>query len=256
MSGATNIRIGSGGPPTSGNWNYGLTTAGLTLEAFDRIQIRPTMLEPHHFASARQSINLELLSWSDEGFNFWETAFGTIPLIAGQATYTLPTNLVTITDMYYSQVNAGGAGVNQDRIMIPIERTQYAQIVNKLQQGVPTQYWLQMLYVPQVTIWEVPQAGQVAPGYVLGWYGLQQIQDANIGGVEAPDVHYRALEALTARLAFRLAEKFIPLSNPARSAVMQEKKGLADLAFANMARRDQEPGVTTIRANIGVYGRM
>lgn len=256
MSGATNIRIGSGGPPTSNSWNYGLTTAGLTLEAFDRIQMRPTMLDPHHFASARQSINLELLEFSNSGFNFWETAYGTIPLVNNQATYTLPPNLVTITEMFYSQVNAGGAGVNQDRIMIPITRTQYAQITNKLQPGVPTQYWLQMLYVPQVTIWEVPQAGQVAPGYVLGWYGLQQIQDANIGGVEAPDVHYRAIEALAARLTFRLAEKFVPFSLPTRAAILQEKKGLADQAFDNMARRDQEPGVTKISANIGVYGRI
>lgn len=255
MSG-TNIRIGSGGPQTSGTWDYGLTTAGLVLEAFDRIQLRPTQLEPHHFASARQSINLELMDWSNEGFNFWETAAGTIPLVANQATYTLPTNLVTITEMYFSQVNAGGAGVNQDRIMIPITRTQYAQIVNKLQQGIPTQYWLQMLYVPQITIWEVPQAGQVAPGYVLGWYGLQQIQDANIGGVEAPDVHYRALDALAARLTFRLAEKFLPFALPTRAAVMQEKKGLAEEAFNKMARRDQEPGVTTIRANISAYGRI
>lgn len=256
MSGATNIRIGSGGPASSGTWNYGQTTAGLVLEAFDRIQLRPAMLEPHHFASARQSLNLELLSWSNEGFNFWETAAGTIPLVPNQATYTLPTNLVTITEMFYSQVNAGGAGVNQDRIMVPITRTQYAQIVNKLQPGIPTQYWFQMLYVPQVTIWEVPQAGQVAPGYVLGWYGLQQIQDANIGGVEAPDVHYRALDALTARLTFRLAEKFIPQTAPTRTQLLQEKKMLADDAFDKMARRDQEPGVTQIRPNISAYGRI
>jgi hypothetical protein len=240
---------------SSGTYNFGLSNASIVFDAFDRIQLRPTQLDRHQLMSARTSLNLELLEWSNRGFNFWETTSGTINLAFNQATYTLPTSLVTLTELYYSAVNAS-TGVNQDRIMIPITRTQYAMIVNKLQQGIPTQYWFQMLQTPQVTIWEIPQAGAVAPNFVLNWYGLSQIKDANIAGGETPDIDYRAIEALITGLTLRLAEKFGPADPNARRALLMEKKAFADQAWDNMVRRDQEPGSTTYRPNIGVYGQM
>lgn len=241
---------------SSGTFNFQLPNASIVFEAFDRIQKRPTELDRHMIISARVSINLELLDWSNKGFNFWKTTSGSIQLIAGQATYTLPTNLVTLTDLYYSQIDTLGTGVNQDRTMIPITRGEYAMIVNKLQPGIPSQYWFQMLMTPQVTIWEVPANGQVAPNYLLSWYGLQQIQDANIASAETPDIHYRATEALISGLTLRLCEKFGPPDPNARMALMKEKKAIADLAWDNMTRRDQEPGPLTIRPNISAYGRL
>lgn len=241
---------------SSGTYGFSISNASVVFEALDRIGIRPTQVEPHHLISARLSINLEMLAWSNKGFPLWEVISGTIPLVAGQAVYTLPANLVTLTELWYSQVNAGGTGVNQDRIMIPITRTHYASIVNKLQTGIPTQYLYQMLSTPQVTVWEVPAAGAVAPGTVLQWYGLSQPQDANLGGGETPDIAYKATDALISGLALRLAEKFGPTEPNARKALLLEKKAFADDAWDNMVRRDQEPGATTFRPEMSSYGRM
>lgn len=241
---------------TSGLYNFGLSNSGTIFEAFDRAGIRPAMIDRHMMQSARNSLNLELLSWSNETFNFWKTTSGTINLITGQATYLLPVNLVTLEELYLTQVNGNGPGVNSDRIMTPMERTQYSEIPNKLQPGNPTSYWFQMVIPPQVTIWQPPQAGFASPTYVLSWYGLQQIQDATLSPNESPDIAVRASDALCARLTLRLAEKFGP-NNPAeRSMMIKEKAALAQVAWDNLQRRDQEPGPTTMRMNTEAYRRM
>lgn len=238
---------------SSGTYAFALPNASVIVEAFDRIKRRPTTIMRHEMLSARTSLNLEMIAWENAGFNFWKTTSGTINLVANQATYTLPANLVTLEEVYYSAVNQGGAGVNQDRIMVPITRTQYSQIVNKLQQGIPTQFWYEMLPLQQITIWEVPQAGQVAPQFVLGWFGLQQMQDANLGGGETPDVPRRAFDALCAKMTVRLCEKFGPEDG---GAMMKEKVALAEDAWAKLQNRDQEPGPILMRPNVQVYGRM
>lgn len=233
---------------TSGTYTFSPSVSGLVLEAFDRCQIRPPQVDRHMMDSARTSIQLALQDWTNQGFAFWELESGTINLVVNQAVYTFPSRLVTLTDLFYSNVNGNGAGVNQDRIMIPISRDIYASLTNKLQQGIPTQYWFQILTVPQVTIWQVPTVG--APNYVLGWYGLSRVQDANLGGGEIPDVPYRAIDTLCADLARRLSEKFKP-------EIWQAKDTIFQRSWENMVRRDQEPGMTlSYQPNVQVYGRM
>lgn len=239
----------------SGTYNFGLTNSSVVIEAFDRIGMPPNTLEQHHFISARNSMNLELIEWENAGFNFWKLTSGVVDLVANQATYTLPTNLVTLEEVYYSSVNALGSGVDGDRIMTAITRTDYSMLTNKLQAGIPTQFWFQMLVPPQITFWEVPAPGQVAPNFVIKWYGLQQMQDVAGYGGEVPDVPRRGLDALCAKMAFRLCEKFGPKGQE-RQALMMEKKLLADNAWNMLQRRDQEPGPIRFVPNIGAYGRM
>lgn len=232
---------------SSGTFDFGLTNGSLITEAFDRINIEPPQITRHRLMSARTSLNLLFIEFENQGFNFWKTTGGTIPLVVNQAVYTLPTNLVTLEEVWYSNVNGGGAGVNQDRILTPMTRTDYAQRTNKLQQGIPTQYWFQMIAPPQLTLWQVPSIG--APSYVVNWYGLQQMQDANLGGGEAPDVLRRSWDALCAGMAKRLAQKFAPSLYAARKDDFAE-------AWGAMTRRDQEPGPTTYQVNPSIWARM
>jgi len=244
--------------PSSGTYNFAtqFSNSGVILEAFDRIQRPPPTVMRHEMLSARNSLNLEMIEFENEGFNFWKTTNGTINLLANTPTYPMPANLVTVEEMYYSTVNALGTGVNSDRWLVPMTRTEFAMITNKAQPGIPTRFWYQMLAVPQVTFWQIPQAGQVAPNYVVNWFGLQQMQDANLGSNETPDVPRRALDALCARLTLRLAEKFLP-QNQMRAILLQEKKLLADEAWYKLQRRDQEPGVVMrYTPNVSIYGRM
>ncbi len=239
---------------TSGTFGFAPSNASVLFEAFDRIRIRPPLVDRHMLASGRMSMNLELLDWSNTGFNLWKEVSGTIPLVPATATYDMPVNLVTVSEMYYSTVNGDGSGVNEDRIMVPITRTQFAMIPNKLQQGQPTQFWFQMLYQPLVTFWQVPFVG--APNYVMNWFGLQQIEDVGIATGEIPDVIYRGLEAFTAKLALRLFDKFGP-NDPNMAALMLRRlTTAADAAWANFLTRDQETGPLLIQPNVGVYGQI
>lgn len=241
----------------SGTTAFNLSNADVVFEAFDRIRVRPTAITRHHIMSARNSINLELIDWNvKNGPNLWKIVGPTtINLVTGQLVYTLPTNLVAITELWYSTVNGNGAGINNDRIMVPITRTQYAMLPNKGQQGIPTQFWFQPLgpaNPPQFTIWETAQAG--APNYVLNYFGLQRIQDANVGSGETPDVTFRGLEALCAGVAKRLKTKFMdPALFPVLGPIIDED---ARVAWENFAAQDQENGPMLMQPNVGAYGRI
>ena len=232
---------------SSGTFNFLLTNGSVVLEAFDRIQIRPTQIDPHMMISARTSMNLEFIDWEDAGFNFWKTTAGQIDLQAANGTYVLPANLVTLEEAWYSIPNANGSGVSQDRILVPTSRTAYASLTNKEQQGIVTQYWFQMLVPPQITFWQVPAIG--APTAVVRWFGLQQMEDANLGGGEAPNVPRRAYETLISAMTRRLAEKFRPEQYDAKLKIFEG-------AWERMTRRDQEPGPISYSPNVGIYGRM
>ena len=237
---------------SSGTQTFFLSNSELVFEAFDRCQVRPTEITRHHLISARRSMNLELLDWSNKGINLWEMVQAQLTLIAGQPTYTLPQNLVTVTEMYFSTVNANGAGFNSDRIMIPITRTQYAQIPNKLQPGTPTQYWLERLEAPVMTIWQPPFQG--GPAYVINYNYLQRIDDAGLATGETPDVPYRALEALCCGLAKRVAKKFAPAG--LRQQIVAETASDFTEAWNNFITNDQEDGPMIMQPNVGGYGRM
>lgn len=239
---------------SSGTYNFALSNAELIFEAFDRCRIRPSAITRHHMMSARNSINLELISWDiKNGPNLWKIVGPTtINLVQGQLTYTLPANLVMLTELWYTAVNANGAGYNSDRIMVPLTRTQYAMLPNKSQPGTPTQFWYQQLTTPQLTIWQPAQ--NPAPNYVLNYYGLQRIQDANLGSGETPDVVYRGLEALCSGLALRLADKFMDTSLMEMLYPRLEKQ--AETAWNSFASQDQEQGPTIVQPNIAGYGKI
>lgn len=233
----------------SGTFGFNPGDTAVVFEAFDRIGVRPPQVDRHMMFSARDSLNYLFIEWENNGVQLWKVVSGTIDLVPGQASYDMPASLVTLTEAWYSQPNGLGAGIPSDRILTPMTRTQYAMLPNKLQEGTPTQYWYQMLATPVLTLWQVPSSGAGAPTYVVNWYGLQQMDDATLGSGETPNVVRRALGALTAGMAFKLAEKFAPPR-------MAEKKALYDQAWTNMATRDQELGPTVIQPTAGVYGRI
>ena len=232
------------GQPTSGLHDFRLSNADVLIEAFGRLGISPDNLSREHMISGRSALNLELESWSNAGLNLWTFTSAVIPLVPGTATYALPDNLVTVTDIYYTPT--GGL----DRALDPMTRTEYAGLVNKLQPGLPTLYWFRMLGTPLITLWQVP----LVPAS-LTWFGYLRVQDANLPSGEVPQVQYRAIDALCAKLALRLCEKFGPKKPVARAKMMQEKRNRADEAWAKLQRRDQELGSTKIRPNMS-YSRM
>jgi hypothetical protein len=84
----------------SGTFNYNPSLGELTLYAFNLCGIRNTALLQEHMESARMASNLLLGRWSSEGVNLWTVTRQTVPLVAGQSTYSVPGNNIVMLDTY------------------------------------------------------------------------------------------------------------------------------------------------------------
>lgn len=247
---------------TSGTYLYNPSIADLFLEAFGRINIFGAQITRDHIFHARRSTNLMFVAWANRGIALWAIDLQTISLAAGQATYTVDPATIAVLDVYYSQVNGGGVGVNADRIMTPMSRTEYAEIPNKLQTGTPTRYWFEKLAVetpaggalsgPTMTIWQPALPSQIAPNFVINFYRFRRMQDAVPQMGQQPDIHYRFLDAFAAELAVRLAQKFKPelLANPNNSLERSKKE-----TWDEAVETDQEDAPLTITPMLGGYWR-
>src|SRR5262245_5434056 len=86
------------------------TNAAGVFEADSRCGIRGTALQQHHMADARRSLTLTLQSWANKGKNLFTLEQKVIQLVTGQATYSIPPEVVSITDAYYNTVSLIGPG--------------------------------------------------------------------------------------------------------------------------------------------------
>ncbi|MGO8916212.1 MAG: hypothetical protein ACLQJR_09920 [Stellaceae bacterium] len=89
---------------TSGTTAFALSGADLVLEAFDRLQIRPSEITADHMVSARRSLNLVQARWANRGTNLWKVDAAqspvTIALVEGVATYDLDPGTIMLLDCY------------------------------------------------------------------------------------------------------------------------------------------------------------
>ena len=84
---------------TSGTATFNLSFLELAEEAWERASGGSTELRSgYDLKTARRSLNLLLISWASRGINLWTVEQGSIPLVAGTATYDLPLDTVDLLD--------------------------------------------------------------------------------------------------------------------------------------------------------------
>jgi hypothetical protein len=223
---------------TSGAFTYSPDLGELTLYAFNLAGVRPTALTQAHMESARMAANMVNARWSAMGVNLWAVDLQAIPLIPGNNTYSVPASTIAILDAYVT--NAGG----QDRIIMPVSRTEYASYPNKTQQGAVTTYWFDRLLAPTITFYLTPDGTYPSASY----YRVRQIQDARLPGGIAPELPFYFLEAYALALAQRLAMIWMP-GNAAGL------KTLADEAYEIAANQNTEQAAFYITPMITPYFR-
>ena len=91
MSNPTNV---------SGTYNFDPSLGEMTLYAYNLIGVRNTAIVQEHMESARMASNMLLGRWSSQGVNLWQVTRQSIPLVAGQPTYNVPNNNITMLDTY------------------------------------------------------------------------------------------------------------------------------------------------------------
>lgn len=171
----------------------------LMEEAFERAGLE--MRSGYDLATARRSFNMLTLEWQNRGLNLFTIEQGTLPLVAGTAEYTLPTDTI---DLIEYQVRSG-TGENQlDQNMERISVSTYAKQASKNRTGKPTQIYVHRgASSVTATIWPVPDSSS----YTLMYYRLKGIDGVSTGLGTTASVPPRFIPALTAGLAYHIALK-------------------------------------------------
>jgi hypothetical protein len=190
---------------TTSTTAFNLDFAELAEEAWERAGRE--MRSGYDLRTARRSLNLMTVEWSNRGLNLWTIDEGTVDLVQGTATYALPADTIDLLD-HVIRTGSGNASTQSDLSITRISVSTYSSIPNKLQQARPIQVWIQRLRDnPQITVWPVPDQGTVGgPYYIFKYWRLRRIQDAG-NGAETEDVNFRFLPAMAAGLAYHIAMK-------------------------------------------------
>ena len=203
---------------TSNTYNFNPIVGSLALNAFSRCGVKRTEVLAQHMEDAYLECNLMQADWGADGITWWTVELVVQPLTPAAATYAVPTNVVSVLDVYISP-NNGQSG--QNRLILPFSRTDYASLANPAQEGFPTSFWWNRTIPSTITLWPVPDNNTT---YVMSYYAYTQNQDAVLrqGGNAA--VPYFWLNAYIADLAHRLSRIYAP-------ALEQQRKVDRDEAY-------------------------
>jgi hypothetical protein len=193
--------------------------------------------------SARMATNMMLARWANQGVNLWAVDLVEVPLVQGQAVYTVDPTTVMILDAYIRVDD--GVSPPVDRPIMPVSRTEYASYSTKTRQGFPTVFWFDRLTSPNLTLWPVPAVDTVQ---TLRYYRVRRIQDAEMTNGQNVEIPYRWLEALADGLTYRLAR----IWNPQMAVAL---KAQSDESYMIAASQDIENVNTFISPMIGGYFR-
>jgi hypothetical protein len=196
--------------------------------------------------TARISLNLMFQEWVSRGLNMFTFEQGTIPLIQGQATYTLPADTVDLLEQVI-RTGAGNPATQTDLSITRISVSTYATIPNKTTQARPIQVWIERrVDGPRFTVWPVPDRGAVGnPYYIFAYWRMRRIQDAGDGS-NTMDVPFRFVPCMIAGLSYYLAMKV-----PGGMERLQVLKAQYDEAWDLAAGEDREKAAVRFVPRIG-----
>jgi hypothetical protein len=211
---------------TTGTTNFDLDFTEIAEEAWQRAGRE--MKSGYDLKMARRSMNLMLIEWQNRGINMWTVDEGTLPLVSGTDTYTLPADTI---DLLEAIVRTGSGSSQNDIAATRISVSTYSAIPNKNSTGRPLQYYINRLRdAPTVTVWPVPSNND----YTFQYWRMRRMEDAG-SGVETPDVVFRFYPVLVAGLAYHLAMKDANLADR-----IELLKQVYDEQFNMAASEDRE----------------
>lgn len=226
---------------TSGTTTFTLDLGDLLEEAFERCGRELT--SGYDFRTARRSLNLLFADWANRGINLWTLDSGTVALVSGTATYTLPADTIDLLDSVV-RINNGVVATQSDQPLSRISNSVYSVIPNKLNAGRP----LQMVVTrtgtaPTVTLYPVPD-GSVT--YTLVYWRMRRIQDAGASADVTNDVPFRFLPPLASGLAYYLAFKL-----PGGGERLATLKAVYDEDWQRAANEDREKAPMRVIPYVG-----
>jgi hypothetical protein len=206
---------------TSGSASFNLDLNNIVEEAFERCG--QELRTGYDLRTARRSLNLLTVEWSNRGVNLWTIEQGEIAMNEGQVEYPLPIDTIDLLE----HVTRTGTGLNQQDLTITrISVSTYATIPNKNATGRPIQVWVNRqsgatyppggqpngtntvtgVDHPKIYVYPAPDQSNY---YTFVYWRLRRIQDAG-NGVTTQDIPFRFLNCMIAGLAYYLSLKIAP----------------------------------------------
>ena len=183
---------------TTGTTDFDLDFTEIAEESWERAG--KEMRSGYDLRTARRSMNLMLIEWQNRGINMWTIDEGSVSLVDGTATYTLPADTI---DLLEHVIRTGSGSSQSDLSLTRISVSDYSSITNKTSEGRPLQIWINRLRdAPTVTLWPVPDSNS----YTLQYWRMRRMEDAG-NGVETADMTFRFYPCLVAGLAYHIAMK-------------------------------------------------
>ena len=214
---------------TSGTTAFNLDLSEIVEEAFERCGAE--LRTGYDMRTARRSLNLLFADWANRGINLWTIDSGSITLVPGTATYSLPADTVDLLE-HVIRTGAGSASTQADLSITRISVSTYATIPNKLTQARPIQVYIDRLSpIPTITVWPIPDNVQT---YTFVYWRLRRLQDAG-NGVNTMDIPFRFLPCMIAGLA-----SYLSLKVPGGLERAQMLQAQYDAAWEMAAGEDRE----------------
>jgi len=190
---------------TSGTTTFDLQIDDIIEEAYERCGMRTN--SGNDIRSARRSLNLLFSEWGNRGVHLWKVQLNEATLVAGQATYTVATDVNDVLEAYISSTStAGNTASTNDISLTKIDRSAYAALPNKYATGQPSQYYVDRQTDPTISLYLTPDASTYT---TLKFYTINRIEDAG-SFTNTADVAYRFLPCMCSGLAYYLAQKRAP----------------------------------------------
>ena len=190
---------------TSGTTGFDLNIDDIIQEAYERCAIVTS--SGYDLKSARRSLNLLFAEWGNRGIHLWKVEQDENALVAGQATYTVSSDVNDVLEAFISSTAAASNTSNtQDISLTKIDRSAYAAIPNKFETGTPSQYYVDRQTTPIINLYQTPDLSTYT---VLKYFVIKRIEDAGAYTDQA-DVAYRFLPCMCAGLAYYLSMKKNP----------------------------------------------
>ena len=189
---------------TSGTTSFDLSIDEIVEDAYERIGMR--INSGHDIKSARRSLNILFSEWGNRGVHLWKVALNEVALVAGQANYTVPTNVSDVLEAYISNSSGTPGTTTNDLTLSKIDRSAYAALPNKGVQGQPSQYYVDRQTTPVIYLYQTPDLSTYT---YLKYYSINRIEDAG-AYTNTADVSYRFIPCMISGLAYYLAMKRSP----------------------------------------------
>lgn len=193
-----------------------MASPSLPLPVFDVVTISQEAHERaglefrsgYSLLTARRSLELLSLEWSNRGLNLWTLVWDTLDLTPGVNPTALPADTIDVLDVAVRQTNSGGSNGHSDTPLHRLGSADWALVSNKLTGGRPNQYYVNRLVQP--VIYLNPALDQVTfdtGATMLHYSRLRYMQPIPPGGTGVPEMPLRFINAMISGLAFHLALK-------------------------------------------------